>query len=301
MQVIYRTFLGSHAKLTPNNLLECSLTSGLTMLNIVDTLKYLCDAYQLVWMAQELQIPKITSKSNKTVTSTAIASIAQKILNISVCEKKTHAVILLQRRWRSILNGTVYGLPTNENDPFTLTCMTDIPTQEYFAYKDHIGRVWGFNAFDLYYHFVSNSATNPLNRDAIDDMHIRRLGIIVSRNPHLMRDYGIHSCDTIEKLYAYILHMYEQEGFYLLISWFTALSCENILDLLSEADIPLDIYFRNPTDYECHRALVTHMYDLYTDSNQHRFRSLCTLICDVADFVPEMKEALPEWVALAAW
>jgi hypothetical protein len=257
---------------------------------IIDSVKYLFDAYQLVGIAKALRIP-CTQKTKKDMLAAEIAELGIKLRKIASHPSYVQAFVRLQQLWRLKLHGNTM-IASNKDDPFTLTAIKDIPPNDAFAYKDERGRTWAFTASDLYYYIVSNSPTNPFTRDNIPEKDLRRLGIIMKGRP--MVEFSLDSCTTIDQLYTYVLGFYEQEGFYLQNDWFKALTI-NDLNV-----IRIVVCGNNWPPIESHKDFVNLMLHMVNSTDPLRFPSICLLISTASRLIPEMEEAIPDWVFTAA-
>jgi hypothetical protein len=300
-QQCYSQFVGDRKVLNASNVLQ---TIAVAPHLAADALKYLFDAFELIGLAQSLKIPRITQKSAKNTTATAIASLGQKIATVAQSPMTLHALIAVQRKWRDRLHGRTLGTPNNAEDPFTLTPLSEIPESQYIAYRDTTPArvVWGFSAPDLYYHIVSNTATNPFTRDELPEEFIRRVGIVMSRSPQEMRHFSLNSCATVDQLYTYVLGLYELEGFYLCNEWFIALSPDDlglVSRLVRGRMDPLATTQTVQTS-SSHHEFGELMLSIVNSQSNTRFATMCFLVTTVARLLPEMEESLPEWVFAAA-
>lgn len=326
-QQYYNRFVGDYKVLNASNVLQ-AIASMSTEPNLAaDTIKYLFDAFELIGLAQSLKIPRITQKSGKDTTATAIVCLGQKIATVAQSPEAITALVIVQRKWRDRLHGRTLGIPNNTEDPFTLTPLSEIPESQYIAYKDSTSSqvVWGFSAPDMYYHIVSNTATNPFTRDELPEEFIRRVGIVMSRSPQEMRHFSLNSCATVDQLYTYVLGLYELEGFYLCNEWFIALTPDELglvsrlvrgrLDPLGSATLtrvpsyinmvahvlPPNQMNRSPSyNTSTHHDFAELMLSVVNSQSTTRFATMCFLITTVARLLPEMEESLPDWVFAAA-
>lgn len=270
-----------------------STQQNLSRITIDNTLKYIFDTYQLAVIAKALGI-SCTYRYPKARLTALIVDLAMKLDEITRKPSQVNAIAELQRKWRQrCLHGNP-ALASNNDDPFTLTPVSDLLQQDIFAYTDERGRTWAFHAPDLYYHVRSNSPTNPFTRDSIPDKDLLRLDIIMKDRPCVQ--FSLESCTTVDQMYTYVLSLYDKEGFYLQNDWFKALSIRD-LDVVRKV---VSRHVASTSIIKSHKDFANFMLNIVTSTDPLRFPSICLLISTVSRLIPEMEHAIPDWVFTSA-
>ena len=279
-------------ELNEKNILGCLVEARRQSRETInEAVKYLIDSYQLVGIAKALGI-QCTYRYPKDTLITAIVNMGMKLGKIAGAAAQIRAIIRLQQKWRAYLHGDS-TIASNNDDPFTLSQIKDMSANDVFAYKDEHGRTWAFQAEDLYYHVRSNSPTNPFTREMIPVKDIRRLSVIMADRP--LVKFSLDSCTTVDQMYTYVLGLYDKEGFYLQNEWFKALSIHDL-------DVVRKVVCRhgNTGSIKSHKDFAHFMLSIVTSTDPLRFPSICLLISTVSRLIPEMEEAVPDWVFASA-
>lgn len=288
--------VGDNTEINASNIIgscQCLLRANVSDITIINSIKHIFDAFHLSNIAIDLGMNGITRKSNKTTLATAITRLATVLYKFESSPAMLKSLVLIQRRWRHILQGKNLGEPSNEQDPFTLADVKDIPHHLYFAFKDNSGKVWAFNIPDLYYHTITCSATNPYNREPLDESTIQKLNILASRERLHARTFSLDDCTSINQMYTYVLSLYEHEGFYLQNDWFIALNDNELRSILQS--------FNCTDEYATHRNLIDIMYHVVSTPTHTWFSDVCYLVYTIGQYIPQLKQSLPEWVEGAAF
>jgi hypothetical protein len=293
-QHTYRVFVGEEQRITEKNILDCISHSWSYPLNkdtIIGCILYLFDTYTLIGIGKALGI-RCFQRTKKIVIADKIADLGIHLAQFSQNKKLVTAITGIQRKWRRYLHGDTQHA-SNNDDPFTLVAIKDIPSQDSFAYKDPHGNIWAFRAEDLYYHIVTNSETNPYTRENIPENDLRRLGIIMKGRTSM--HFSLDSCTTVDQMFTYVLSFYESEGFYLQNQWFHSL---NIHDLEIVKRVVYGDSWNTITSHKEFANFMLHV--VHNVSDPLRFPRICLLIATVGHLIPEMEEALPDWVFASA-
>ena len=130
----------------------------------------------------------------------------------------------------------------NETDFYTLEDIKDVPSSQFFSYKDKDNFIYGFNILSLYeYIFKKNGKINPYNRETIPKNVISDIGRIIRLSKILNIDIQIKIKQEVicpNKAFEFrviaLFNKIDELGNYTDYNWFYKLEKNNLIRFIRE-------------------------------------------------------------------
>ena len=290
-QVDISTFVGCNKNVGHNELLDCILRSrkcGLSHNSVCSAITWIYDAQEMKKLACTLSIECAGRASNKSSITEQVVILYNNLAQLQGNTRFMRALMYVQRRWKAQrLHGPI-NEAKNTTDPFTLSPISEIPTNEVFAYRDTSGKVWAFSAKELAY-YVTTTPENPYTREIINSRDILRLNTIVSSAA--LHTVSLDTCETIDQMFTYAIGFYDD--FYLQNWYFTNIS---VKDLSKIAKSVCNTTF----SIKSHRDFAEFMINIAKSPPEVKFGRMCLLVTHIAQHIAGLYESLPDWVSSAA-
>lgn len=225
----------------------------------------------------------------------------------------------LQNRWRQ---GGFYlpfpprpppPSPINDEDPFTLESLADLPAHTLWTYTDPHGHCYGFHAPSLYHYIDNHGPYNPYTRERIPNEAIDHLYDTVARlSSKDLPDFTV-VWTTPRDAFVDVLYEYESFGYYTQVSWFMNLTPHRIIAIYSvwndhphlgrdtALGFPLDPLYSAIIDDPETGAAYQFARDLRAfirSSTDLKFYGVAQLFLILGRFSPEIRRHLPPWISL---
>lgn len=226
----------------------------------------------------------------------------------------------LQCRWRENRESGLYlplppssPPPLNEEDPFTLEPLNDLPKHTLWKYQDAKGHWYGFHSPSLYHYIDTHGPYNPYTRECIPTADIDRLYHHVrSLSFKDLPDFTV-VWTTPRDAFVDVLYEYETLGYYTQVAWFLNLTPHRIIAIYTvwnehphlgrEAALgfPLDpLYSAIIEDPETGAAyqFARDLRAFIRSSTELKFYGVAHLFLILGRFSPEIRRHLPSWISL---
>ena len=205
--------------------------------------------------------------------------------------------------------------PMNEEDPFTLGPIADIPTHERFSYVCDQGKLYVLSLPDLIRYVYSNGsgggdAINPYTREPLPTEAQHRLKRLEAMLPKETR-HPIIVWRSPTDAFVDILHGYERLGFYTHVEWFATIHPYHVYYVYEvmnrDRRVPTDLFLMSHLDAAIEDdpvegpryALAAAMKRLIGEPCNMQFYTICTLFLVIAEHNAEMAQSLPRWILSA--
>jgi hypothetical protein len=202
--------------------------------------------------------------------------------------------------------------PTNEEDPFTLSPIAELPAHERFSYVCDQGKLYVLSLPDLIRYVYSNSngtqgAVNPYTREPLPAEAQHRLKRLEAMLPKETR-HPIIVWRTPTDAFVDVLHGYERLGFYTHVEWFATIHPYHIYYVYEvmnrDRRVPADLFLMSHLDAAIEDdpvegpryALAAAMKRLIREPWNMQFYTICTLFLVIAEHNAEMAQSLPGWI-----
>lgn len=178
---------------------------------------------------------------------------SQLIVRIYNFLKLTNAIIKIQKIWRGYLQRVfdIYHGPgyfkrcmcVNDTDFYTLDKLINIPTEQFFSFKDEQGFIYGFDIMSIYNLFIINGSksVNPYNKNILDSNVFTNIKMFLKFSKILKFPTKINieeSDDTLgNNINMRILSVFQNMdslGNYTDTRWFSELTCSKIVIFIRE-------------------------------------------------------------------
>jgi hypothetical protein len=278
-------------------------TNDLKKLLFIKILSYLFNKIVLIELFHSYNIKK---NNNKKTIILEIYNIFNTTYKLTVHINK---IIIIQKNIRNYLYKLVnkkYNINeiSNENDPFTLDKIVDIPKKLRFYFKTG-NKIYCFNAIEFDYYIKLNNI-NPCTREILDENIINKLKLFIKYNKLEIKK-NKKEWDTKEQAYTDVVYYMEKVGFYNNVLWFLKLKFNNIIniiniykDLTSDIDIENN-YFNedlllilNNNNYV--NVFANEIINLFKNGNEH-FILCCNFVKALALVSNDFYDNLPDWIS----
>lgn len=210
--------------------------------------------------------------------------------------------------------------PMNEEDPFTLGPIADIPAHERFSYFCDQGKLYVLSLPDLIRYVYSNGsggngrnngdAINPYTREPLPAEAQHRLKRLEAMLPKETR-HPIIVWRSPTDAFVDVLHGYERLGFYTHVEWFATIHPYHVYYVYEvmnrDRRVPADLFLMSHLDAAIEDdpvegpryALAATMKRLIGEPCNMQFYTICTLFLVIAEHNAEMAQSLPRWILSA--
>jgi hypothetical protein len=169
--------------------------------------------------------------------------------------KYSYDVLRIQKCWKGYkqrqlnkLRGPAFmnrGKCVNESDFFTLESCADIPTNQFFSFKDNEGFTYGFNILSIYTLFIKNgniNVENPYNKKILGTEVLEAMrGVLkICKFMKIYIDTSINNNDSKSEPQKFsmrvlsLFQMMDSLGNYTQLHWFTSLSKNSLLKYIRD-------------------------------------------------------------------
>lgn len=178
------------------------------------------------------------------------------------------SIIYFQRKFRKYIikkmNKYNNLSPSNQEDPFTLESINNIPyKQRFYTIDCNKNNIYVFDAIELEYYINSGNKNNPYTRTNFSDSTINLLKLFIKYNQLKSKTNDDFQWATPRQAYTEVSRYLENAGFYNDIEWFvkfTYFDCINIIKVF------LDMSKDNLND-----KFFVHNFELNPISYQYDF------------------------------
>jgi hypothetical protein len=218
-------------------------------------------------------------------------------------------VLRTQRKWRA---SRERPQPVNDTDPFTCDTIADIDPTTLFYSKDGAGHWYAFVASELDYYVRTVAAANPYTREPFSADDLRRLDAMMQQLPRKEEPNPETLWRTPGDAYTYVFYYYEQDGFYLNIDSFIALTPQQIINIFEvfhieciDNDEQRIMNIDEVYDAICtgeftamHFALAKEMLTVVRGAFLRKFYIICNILLACSVVSRRIARTLPNWVLL---
>jgi len=192
----------------------------------------------------------------------------------------------------------------NDNDPFTMELINEIPIKERFIFHDN-NNSYCFKANEFRYFIRTNGNWNPYTKNMIDMKIIRKLDYYIDY-------FGLNQITdrrwkTVEQAFTDVAIAVEKVGFYTNTQWYLKLTSKNIkniirlfkiisnhLNVTSTNDYFIDLIDINDDNIFYNFAKETIRLFENGDSN---FLLCCNYMKAISVYSNDFYNSLPEWLS----
>jgi hypothetical protein len=287
--------------------LAAQWSSGKTEADVIAAIVHVCSRQRLLAIAKYMNI-KHYKNANKLALTQVIIRAYRKIWEFAQNPRALAAVCAFQRKWQRRV------APINDTDPFTCEELSELDPDTLFYYKDGAQRCYGFVASELDYYVRTVAPCNPYTREEFSGGDLARLAAMMQRIPRKEIPEPESLWRTPADAYTYVLHYYEQEGFYLNIDQFVALTPQQIIHVFEAFHV--DIRYNDEMDImdatnlydaictgeicDMHFAFAKELLRVVRGNYTRKFYLLCNILLAVSVANRSIARTLPNWVLLGA-
>lgn len=267
-------------------------------------MNYLFSRDRLDNILQSMKCSKVLRSKNRK-----IMEIHDILYNTMKSGYQESYVVKIQRFARKYINRVITKYqsraPSNEEDPFTLEKIENIPLSNIFSYIDENGRIFAFNAIELDYYIRYHNKMNPYTRINFDQITITRLGLFMKYNNLVPKKHNDYSWHTPLQAYTDVSHALEKAGFYNDVKWLSQLSyydCVNIIQVFLDMsqDVPnADQFFQhdfdlNPSTYQY--DFSSELMKLFANADEH-YLLCCYIVKAMSLYSAGFRNSMPNWLS----
>lgn len=268
------------------------------------TMNYLFSRDHLETILQSMKYSKISCGKNAK-----ILEIHDIVYNTMKFGYQESYVIKIQRFARKYIYRVVTkyqrNVASNDEDPFTLEKIENIPMSNLFSYMDSNGRIFAFNAIELDYYIRYHNKLNPYTRINFDAVTISRLQLFMKYNNLVSKKHNYYSWNTPLQAYTDVSYALEKAGFYNDVEWLSQLSyhdCVNIIKVFIDMsqDIPnSENFFQrdfdlNPSSYQY--DFSAEIMKLFAKADEN-YLLCCYIIKAISLYSDGFYNSMPSWLA----
>lgn len=320
-QGMLECMLGEYERLSPLNLYPC--VANLFRVDappaeVAKALAFLCSRQHLNAFCKALSIATCASWTKARVCTELVARMAR-LFELSHHAKLMWIVVRAQRNFRRRRNQVEARAlagprehPINDEDPFTLDPIPDLPPEHVFRYKDTHGGVYAFCAPELHYAVKTLGPFNPFTREEIPIPDLFRLSQMMRFIPEKRMPTREESWHTPADAYTTVADIFERKGFVFQVDWLVALVPGAILrvfyefHMLVQTPVPfmdlsaLDHSLRTNNMFETHIVLAKEMLRVAETDHPMQFYFLCNLMIALASVSAPLRRSLPDWMYMGS-
>lgn len=192
----------------------------------------------------------------------------------------------------------------NENDPFTMELLKDIPSKELFVFNDN-SNSYCFKANEFRYFIRTNGNWNPYTKRTIEPSTVRVLDYYIDYF-HLNK-INDRRWNTIEQAYTDVAIAIEKIGFYTNTQWYLKLTSKHIKNIIRLFKI-ISTHGNNqqPNDYfdeliDIHDDNIFYNFAKETirlfENGDSNFLLCCNYMKAISVYSNDFYNSLPEWLS----
>ena len=286
----------------------------------VELLAYVLDHQAIIAIGKRLSIPL---RPHKAVAAFDIVYIMWNVWHLGRRERFVCALVVAQRRWRENRRRVLARyrgpwpeqLAINETDPFTMENVADLPLDSMFSFRGTRDEIYTFSGAEfLTYVYYHGNRTNPLTRERLDDGVITRLHAWAVLHDCWKRvDEPAHDTPTTVLTFA-VAELERIHGICIHPAWLLELDEMHVVSIFSQYHLRLQAYGPNvvyldrqaeidsfeadnpgPSQIALGREMITMI-----QAEEPTSFYVCNLVLVLANFCPDLRASLPEWVRDAA-
>jgi hypothetical protein len=192
----------------------------------------------------------------------------------------------------------------NDNDPFTMELIKDIPSKELFIFNDDLNNCYCFKANEFKYFIRTNGNWNPYTKRMIHSKIIRRLDYFIDYF-HLNK-INDRRWNTIEQAFTDVALAVEKIGFYTNTQWYLKLTTKHLLNIIrlfkiisNHANITSNDYFDDLIDINEDNIFYNFAKETIRlfENGDSNFLLCCNYMKAMGVYSNDFYSSLPDWLS----